>query len=234
MISLKNFLDLLGNAELATIKLVDPSGSYTQKDIDTVVPSIQLGLTKIYSKFHIKVESCHIRQEAYIQDYVLNSKYALSSSDVVDVKYILDSPIYPFTGNVLRILDVFDEAGNKIPLNDINNPDSSTTVNLKTLRVHRPVEGNILKVNFLADHIKLSKDLSKIDETVIDIADQFIEPLIYFVASRAINQKGGQNTISESMRYKAMFDNAMREISETGVAEVHDNTSIKFEQGGWC
>ena len=122
---------------------------------------INQALLALYQRFSLLEKEVIIRTSAAVSTYVLDSKYADSTLDVVPFKYIDDSDLEPFEDDVIKILGVFDLAGTELTLNDSGNISSIYTPTPQSIQIPAPKDGDALFVIYQAKHPKLTGDVTQ-------------------------------------------------------------------------
>src|SRR5690606_38352116 len=103
-------------------------------------------------------------------NYHLRRQFAeTSDSGYVRHRYIKDCPEQPFEDDVIKILSVWDEKGNKLVLNDSNDPCSLFLPRPDTLQVNNPKDGVQLAVIYQARHPKIDDRSENAINEKIDI-----------------------------------------------------------------
>jgi hypothetical protein len=201
-------------------------------ELPRLISSINLGLTELYKRFPIKLEEVIIQLNNYRSKYIISSNHAVSRmlpGDSPSNFYVIDSIINPFKDDILSIEEVFNEAGEEIPLNDENLKYSIFTVGHNIINHPYPENENTIAVIYRAHANKLPSDAT--DNTDIDIPQQFVEALVNYVSYRmfaAINMNS-----AEAVNYYAKFEAACALIHNYGLYAKTNNTNMKLENTGW-
>jgi len=174
--------------------------------------------------------------------YVIHSKYNRTNLPLggnPDEYYVIDSVDYPFRDDILSIEEVYNENGDLIPLNDENLKYSLFTVGHNVINHPYPDSSNAITVIYRAHGTKLKINdilVTEDDEVIyvdaeIDIPQQFVEPLVNYVAYRtfaAINMNS-----AEAVNYYAKFEAACALINTLGLWHKANNTNMRLENTGW-
>lgn len=202
---------------------------------------INLGLKAIYSEFWLASEEIEIQLYDSIGTYILSDDYAVTNTaSTQPTKYIVDSISSPFTDNILKIENVYDEEGNELPLNDPNfvdeagNPFSLYTPTYRELQVPWPNSYNTLAVQYRATHPKI-KYTYGMDPTAIEvkIPHALHEALLWYVASRGFGALGGDQG-AEGNDYYQKFQNRVTEVKNQGLYIQTEPSNDRFADNGWC
>ncbi|RLC68216.1 MAG: hypothetical protein DRH97_03830, partial [Chloroflexi bacterium] len=114
---------------------------------------VNLGLAALYSEFFLASDEIYVTLHEEITIYTLSSNFAASNdASAEDPKYIADTAENPFTDNILKIEEIYDEVGNRIPLNDPTEDLSVFTTDFRSIQVPWPNDYNTVAVMYRASH----------------------------------------------------------------------------------
>ena len=233
--TLDQLFDQLTYGELAALAIGGVNESKIQlKDYPNVISHINLGLTELHKRFLLKTEEVIIQQYEQIETYYLDSKYAESNEASVEpIKNIMDSVYEPFTDNVLKIQEVYDEGGELLYLNDSNQYWSVHTPTYNSVQLPYPVNENNLSIIFRANHTKIPLTTSDPASVEVVLAPTYIEPLLFYVASRIYSGLGTPEGTQESNNYIVKFNNSCKQVELLGLDIQENTTNTKFETRGF-
>lgn len=235
MVTLQEIFDLLSQGEIRSLALGGANtGGIAVADYSKVIPHVNLGLTALFTRFQLNHDEVYIRMFEHIVDYSLDAKFATSNTlSTEPIKYILDSTYKPFTGPVLSIREVYTEIGEKLHINDPNDPNSIYRMNHNRFRVSNPVHTNMLRVVFLKDHPRIP--LNTVDASVVelDINYAMVEPLLFYVASRIHAGAGTVNGTNESTNYIQKYEISCMQLERRGLDQLSETTNLKAIDNGW-
>lgn len=238
MTTLRDIFNDLETGELSQFSfsgdLDDPTGVQIA-DYPILIRHINRALLSLHTRFCLKEQEVAIDLDPIIALYTLDSKYAQSNANSTEpVKWIADTVENPFTDDIIRIQEVYDETGLKLPVNDNNNNYSVFLPNYKTLQVPYPAADTTLFITYRAKHVEidpLTQDPSLVD---IDIPDYCVEPLLAYVTSRVYSSSSDQVKQSMSQTFMAKYELMCKELEDMNVLHNTPNdTNIKLEKGGW-
>ena len=199
-----------------------------------IMSHITLGLTELHKRFWLRTEELYIQQYAHIQIYNLTWPYAATNTASTETyKYILDTVNNPFTDNVLKVEECYNEIGELLVLNNSTDDESLFTPTFRSIQVPNPVSANVLAVQYRADHPKLEyvKGMNPAD---IDIAlpRGLLEALLYYVAMRNFS---GLNTDDnhEGNNYLKKFDASCAQYKLEGLNIQPEMENSNFDARGW-
>ena len=78
-------------------------GSISDTDTPRVISYINSGLLALYTRYPLLMKELRLQQYSHITLYKLSVEHALTNSASDKVKYIIDSNLAPFTGDVIRV-----------------------------------------------------------------------------------------------------------------------------------
>ncbi len=214
---------------------LDATTGVQLKDYPALIRHVNRGLLALHTRFCLKEREVAISLNAITTFYILDSKYARSNQNSNEpIRWIEDSLDHPFTDDILRIQEVYDEEGDNLPVNDNNNNYSVFLPNYKTVQVPYPSDTTTLFITYRAKHSPIGIDI--VDPTLveIDLPEYCIEPLLSYVTSRVYSSSSDQNKQSLSASFMAKYELQCKELEDKNVLHNTPNeTNIKLENGGW-
>lgn len=233
---LSEVFDHLTYGELAQINI---GGSDTQgitpDHYPQVIPHINLALTALHKRFPLRIQEIIVQQYEWIQTYILDERYAeTNKASTEPIKYLMDSPLFPFKNNVLKIEQVFSEFGEERPINDESSTFSVFTPTFNSIMIPYNDRANAFSVVYRANHEKIVINAG-FDPTAIDlvIPDGLLEPLLFYVVSRVLSGMGGDAYQNESQLFMQRYEMACKEIEHLGLTNMQNARNQKLEIGGW-
>jgi hypothetical protein len=203
-----------------------------------LLASVNSGLTQLYSEFFLRSEEHYILCREQTTTYKLHSDYAqtnlASPIDIAD-RYIQDTADNKFYDNVLKIEEVFDEDGVKLPMNDETEDLSVYTPAYNTVQVPYPEDNMTISVQFRATHPRIVyTDIATFDPSTVEIElpNSLKNCLEYYIASKLLRPMGGERVV-EADNYYQLFKDSIRVIKEEGLEVQGETLGSKFEDRGW-
>lgn len=170
---------------------------------------INLGLIELYKRFNLKTDETTVTM---VEGQTL---YAVSAS------------------NFNSIYELYDELGNKYPLNEENNDNSIMTPSYNTIQIMNPSDGGIVYVIYNASPEKLvwAEDLSTL---VVPIPPAMLEALLHYIGYRAHSAMHGEINAENNTHYMR-FESSCARMLELGVVPTDDSLTSgeKLEQKGF-
>lgn len=201
---------------------------------EQLISAVNLGLKEIYKRFFLSSKEIYIQQYEQISTYILSSAYAQSNvASTEDPKYIMDTAALPFEDDILKIEEVYDEEGNKLPLNDITEDLSVFTPNYRSIQVPYPDNENTMSVQYRASHPRIVYT-ADIDPATVEILlpNSLHEALLYYVASRFAASLGHDQG-NEGQQYYQKFIASCKMVEELGLEVQGEPGDWRFDARGW-
>ena len=209
-----------------------------KKDIEPdkkeyILEFINEGITRLHSRFPLKTRTVYVEMREGRTEYPLLSRYSYMGFDpeLADYPYIRDTVANPFKNDVIKILVVYDNDGNRRALNDNHNPHGLFTPRPDTLQCMRPRHLEVLAVNYQAKHPVL---VVSEDEQEIDVPDTLLPALKYWVAYNYYTGLNTAESTGKAAEYLQMYESICKEVVDYDLgssSESHTNTL--FEKRGW-
>lgn len=177
----KLFSDLSYN-ELSNIAIGgNGSGSIPGQHHGRILTLTNQGLLDLFSRFRLAEKNVHVETQEGLTLYYLRVVHARSNLEPGYPKYIVDGPENLFTGDVVKILEVFDELGEAVSLNNALDADSLYTAGFDCLQVSKPVPTNAYMLIYQAQHPELVMG----GDGILDLTQNIELPLALYGALRA-------------------------------------------------
>lgn len=231
--NIADLFERLSYGELSNLSLsVDGGGTIEPKHHAKVVHFINEGLLSLYSKFELSKKQLLIEMVQGITNYHLEPRYAETQwdSNEVPYPYIKDLGREKYTGDLIKVLEVYDEKG-QLPLNDIYSVNSVFTPQHKVLQVPHAKDYRSLSVVYQAKHEVLTPDNL---EAQIVIPDVLESALLAYIGYKVFSVMNSTDSNSKSKEHLANFyriceETIANDLVSSSVSTVND----KFSNGGW-
>lgn len=237
--TLLDLLKDLSYGEFAQFKIGNLIPGEKESEVDPTryeqcMSHINLGLKEIYKRFFLSSREIYIQQYEEIATYVLSSKYAQTNiASAEPIKYIMDTVDAPFKDDVLKIEEVYDEAGNKLPMNDITEELSVFTPNYRSIQVPYPNNETTMAVQYRACHPRLEYTAGMDPEDIeIMLPNSLHEALLLYVAHRYTSSISGDQG-AEGIDYYQKFERSCEMVRNEGLEVQGEPGDWRFDQAGW-
>ncbi len=237
MITLADIFDDLSTGELSQFSFsgaIDAPGGIQPSDYPTLVRHTNRALVNLFTRFCLKEREVTIGMHDEISFYILDSKYAQSNTDSGElIKWIEDTPENPFTNDILRIQEVYNEVGDKLPINDLNQEDSVFLPTYKTLQIPNPASDDSVFVTYRAKHTDIPIDADP-ETTEVEIPVYCVEPLLTYIAYRVYSTNADHNIQQIAASLMAKYEYQCKELEDKNVLyNTPNETNLKLMNGGW-
>lgn len=197
-----------------------------------LITNVNLGLIELHKRFPVKTSEVVVQLWDHISEYTIHSSKAQSNKPEGANEwayYVQDSIYYPFRDDILQILQVFNEDGMEIPLNDENLQYSVFTSGHNV--IHHPYSDNENVITLIYKCIAPKIALDSDDTVEVDIPASMTEALLNYVAYRTF--AGINMNSAETVNYYAKFEASCALINNMGLTHRSQNTNMKLEERGW-
>lgn len=238
----------LSYGELSQLQLGGSgTGVIADGDYDRLVGCINLGLTALHTRFPLKRKQLLLQVVPGQEVYYLKPDFAVSNTDSEEpVKYLLDSTGDPFLDDILKVEALFTAEGYELVLNSRGNEYSAFTpahgVLTLPAAVYAPTastESQYLTeeviVDYRANHAYLAAGIGMYlaDTVEVELPYQYLQPLLYFVASRLHSPMGMVNEVQMGNSFANRYELACQELERHNVGADQLGDTNKFRDRGW-
>lgn len=225
----------------------EDQGVVNENNYKNIIPQIQLGLTALYTRFNLKEGRLKLQllenRESYPLTSVHSAQYKRNKGEAV---FILDSPSAPFRDDILKIKAVTNSRGWEYPINDSTDKYSLGSLTNTSLYVPRVIfDGSSdlpeyiaarqLDVTYWANHPEIKMTVGYFDPERVDIElpDAYMEPLLYYIASRVHNPVGMVNEFNAGNNYAAKYEQSCMRLEERNLDQDEWLAPTRFRRNGW-
>lgn len=223
---LNEILDSLASSELANLNFVE-NGDIVEAKIPKIVGAINLGLTKLYTRFKLKKGFITLSVTPSITAYELSAANVLSGINTEG--YITTEG---FTGDLIEILNIKDSLDCNVSFDG-----SGNAVLLKTnlIKLKTAVEE---EDTYTIEYSALPTKLVYIDDTDIDVElpDMYLPALLMFIGSRFASPVGisfDANRSSMDINYLQQYEAECQRLEMLGLDVGTDLETDLFSERGF-
>lgn len=230
-LTLQKLLNKLALGELSGSSAVCDvtQGTLEDKYIPSVINYINDGLLELHSKFILKRKQVILRPAQGADIYQICSDNAIKGdiSLLSNEKFIVDSVANPFIDDLITILDVFDQNGCQICMDDRNDVNSIHTVSFDTLQIHSNWDESFLPVIYQATHEELES--TNLDQRV-SLMPFLRRALENYVAYRFFSSMNGADNLGKSHDAFGRYNSICEEAEQKDlIRETFVSTSTKLD-----
>jgi hypothetical protein len=236
MLKLIDLFAALSHGEFSNLAIANEGdGSILPKFQPKIVLYANDGLLQLFSKFVVKESELLLNLHDYITHYHLVPRFAVNytpqdESENEPIRYISDTPGERYEGDLLKILSIFDSQGNKLYLNDMEQPSSFFTPKANILQAPDPVSDVVIAVRYQARHEKLTGD----PEQAILIPDVLEDPLRAFIAYRVFRDMNTKDSFNAAAFHLNYFKELCASVTDTDLINSSTSTTnTRFARNGW-
>ncbi len=229
--------DFIRDLSVGELKNMAYSGNGTglvaRKDQVALLRYVNDALNKLYARYALSTKDILLETQTGVTIYHLLPQFAetQAATSPEPVQYIKDLSREPFTGDVLRILEVYNGAGMRVPLNDENQELSVFTPEYNMLQIPYAVGGELWTVVYKAKHQTLTETHLN---TRMTVPPSLLPSLRSYVAYKVYCDVGTQEALVRAQQYLQRYELETQEIELTNM--VNNSvvpTNLKLEIGGW-
>lgn len=245
---LSEIFEQLSTGELNLMSMGNSGdGSIDDANYDRLLNHINLGLAALHTRFPIRTGELTLQLIAGKTLYPISRKYAATNTVSEEVnKYILDTEDALFLDDLMKVEKVYTSDNVLLPLNDAADEYSILTPSMSTIKVPLSIVNQeadtpeeyltgTLLVSYRAAHPKLPKGagMYRASTVEIDLPYQFLEALLYFVASRVNNPMGMTNEFHAGNSYSAKYEMACAALERDNIRVDQVSQPNRIQRNGW-
>ena len=245
---LKEIFDQLTYGEFSQLSIGGAApGVLDSTNYANVIGHVNLGLTALFKRFHLKEGRIKLALQHGLTTYKLNSAYAVHARRSTEpVRYLLDTLSDPFVDDILKVERVLTDRHFELGLNDAADPFSVMTPSALKLEVpgiivsskldipdHLRTEN--LEIVYRANHPKLVVGMGYYDPNRVEVQlpDSHLEALLFFVASRVNNPIGMGQEFNAGNTYAAKYEQACQALENQGLEIDQGAHNTRLRRQGW-
>ena len=228
---LLDLFERLSFAELSNLAIgMEGAGTIRDEDQRKVLIHTNDGLLQLYSRFILKTKYLLIEEQEHITQYHLIEKFT-ESKNCVDFPYIKDLVGDRFTGDLIRILEVYNNCGEQFVLNDTENCHSLFTPSPQTLQIPNPRTGRPKHILYQARHNIISEIL---ENTWVGVPFVLEGALQAYIAHKIFSHMNGQENLLKSQDHYATYERICQEVEAKDLVSTSvSNSSNKLTERGF-
>ncbi len=237
MFTLNDLFTTLATGELSNIKL-GSTGTIVAANYEAMVSHVNMGLLELCKRFTLIRNEVQLQQHADTRRYFLRTAHVGEESELDDYTYLLYDEDAPFTGNLIKVLTIFDEDGDEYPLNDAQAIYPIATPEYDILVMDPPDIVKLLDIVYQASHIPIKYTGEDFDpeKILLKVPATVKEPLIYYIASRIFSGMAstvGEGATTPGMTYSAKYEIACKKLELYNLVPENKDSGQQFIKNGW-
>lgn len=231
---LEDLYQRLSYGELNNLSLAaEGSGSILDAAQPRIVMYANEAMIRLYTTFILRTNSVILTPLDHVTSYHLKKRFAFSqrAESDEDFLYIQDLDDEPFAEDVIKVLEVFDGAGQVVPLNDAEQPNSVFTPQALMLQVPTAWNGQVLSLLYQASHPTL--DVSD-PHSIIDLPEVLHGALTAFIAHKIYSHMNTAESSAKANEHMNTFMGICTDVVEKDlVATSILQSNSRFHKRGW-
>lgn len=191
-----------------------------------VVAAINVALNDIYSRIPLAEKEVLVETLDWKSIYFIRKEHARMDPTPGFLKYILDTPTNPFTGDLVKVLCVSNEIGDPLPVNDAEQWASVFLPAFDTVQFNHPGAKQVFSVQYQALHPKLVVEGDKYLDQVLRVPPVLMDMVKLKTASTLLAPMGGQNETLKAQALEAKYEARHTSLvlkNDVGDTGVHTN-----------
>lgn len=211
---LSELMKQLSYGELSNLSI---SGEGSGSIIESARPRIILltndALKDIFSRFNLNQRTTMIQSLDWKSYYELRKEFAVMDP-TQGLKYILDTPNNIFTDDIVKIVQITNEVGAPLPLNDSEQWASVFTPKYNVVQLTHVGSSQVFSISYQALHPTLLMDGEGVMDQEITIPSILESALRMKIALPIFSAMSGQEYSIKAQQLEASYDAKLREIEE--------------------
>lgn len=234
MVNVTELFRRLSYGELSNLSIgAEGSGTVPEASRPKLIAHTNEALLRLYSRFVLKENDLILQLSEFITNYHFLKRFAQSNDEPTagDTLYIVDHAGDPYREDLIKVLQVNNAIGQRLPLNDLDNPLSLFTPQPNLLQVPNPVEGQVVGVVYQARHDPLPYDDM---DACIELPVVLEGALTAYIAHKVFSHMNGQEHSIKANEYLGIFDGISQEIVDRDLVNSSSSTTgQKFHDRGF-
>ncbi|QIG67792.1 virion structural protein [Rhizobium phage RHph_Y38] len=211
----------------------DGAGTVPTDKRAQLISHINESLLRIFTRFVLYEKSLILETTSSRVNYPLEARYAQSSGSDEAHKYIMDlNPSERFTGDVLKILEVYNNFGARFVLNDVEDFWSLFTPQPNVLQVPHPQNGQAFAVQYQARHPIIAPNAT--NDFPLLVPAYLEGALTSCVGAAVIGSMNGQDNLLKQQSLMAEYEGICLDIESKDLPNLTvSTTNTKFAKRGF-
>ena len=204
-------------------------GSISDTDTPRVISYINSGLLALYTRYPLLMQELRLQQYSHITSYKLSIEHARTNTSSDAVKYIIDSALCPFTGDVIRVEEIADEVGDVLEINSSDYDKVALLPSMDVIEIPNPTATNVLFVTYRAKHPTLT---SKDDDIILPM--HMLTALYAYIGSRVYAGGTAAEHVSKTAELTNKYEMLCQQFELQGMVNSDvQKINMRPELGGW-
>lgn len=199
-----------------------------------VILAINSALRDMFSRIHLAEKEVLVETLDWKVLYYLRKEHAVMDPTPGFLKYVLDTPSNPFTGDLVKVLGVTNEVGDPLPVNDAEQWASVFLPTFDSVQFNHPGDRQVFSVQYQALHPTLATSGTGYLDQEVRVPGVLLDMLRTKVASLVLAPMGGQDQTLKAQALEANYENRHASLVLTSdVGDTGINTNVKIIHRGF-
>lgn len=231
---LKELFTKLSYGELSNLSMSsNGSGEILPGSHARLIHATNDALKDMYSRLFLYERVLTLQSLDWKSFYNLHKEHAVTDPST-ELKYILDTPMNKFTGDLVKVMSVANEKGDPLPMNDSEQWASVFTPRFDVVQLTHVGNGQIFSVSYQALHPTLLIEGDDVLEQEIRVPSLLEEMLRIRVAYGIFSAMSGQDFTTKSQLLGSAYESRFVEIEQTNlIGDAGLNTNVKLHRRGF-
>lgn len=234
---LSDLFRTLAYGELSNLSISgEGSGVIKTAAYPKLIVAVNAALKDLFARYVLIEKELMIKSLDWKAVYFLRKEHAVMDPSK-ELKYIYDTPKNPFTGDVVKVLYVRNEAGVILPLNDAEQWASVFTPHVDSVQLTHPGAGQVFFVGYQALHPEILTEVPEGQSLLnqeIRIPILFEEVLRTKIAQGIFSAMSGQDMSLKAQTLEATYEGKLTEIDQKNlIGDSTQDTNVKIYRRGF-
>lgn len=246
---LKEIFDNLRHGELRMLSIGGQAqGVINNSNQAIIVNTLNMALTAIHARFSLRQRSVDVLLIPGVYTYQLKTNFLVGNTSSVEPVRYLEQVENTFTDSLLKVERVCTNEGYDLSLND-GRKYACSTPSTRLLRVDEAIvdqspdlpdeyKTTRLGVYYRDNHpLFVLEDNGVLDgdedELEVDLPYPYMEPLLYYMASRLHHPLGASADFQMGASYAAKYEQACQRLEQVNLQIDKGLTNTRLERNGW-
>lgn len=190
----------LSNLAFAKTGVIEPTAHVK------VINAINTALNDIFSRVVLAQKEVLVETLDWKHLYYIRKEHARMDPTPGFIKYIIDTPTNPFTGDLVKVLGVLNEVGDPLPMNNDEQWASVYIPTFDSVQFNHPGAKQVFAVQYQALHAKLATSGANVLEQELRVPPVLMDMVKLKTASTILAPMGGQNETLKAQSLEASYE----------------------------
>jgi hypothetical protein len=225
----------LSYIELSNLSLSgEGSGAINEASQSRLITATNDALKDVFTRLVLHERQLIVKTLDWKNLYYLRKEHAMLDPTPGYLKYIIDTPANKFTGDLVKILAVYNEIGEELPMNDQEQWASVFTPQYDCVQFNHPGYDQIFNVAYQALHPELLDMGDNLLDQVLLVPPTLEDLLRTKVAYCVFSAMSGQDYSIKAQALEAKYESLYNLIDQKNLlGGVSMATNVKLHRRGF-